>query len=263
MTIEHVTGSSPETVVMVSLGPTKRDLLDMTTAHEPPPELMNADEVWGINGGANIFCGRVAWDVLWVMDYLEGEARREPAYVEHLMRWLDRHQGSHIMTSVAGRFARGGLHEYPLQAIVEETCQWGAGGYQHAYFHNSIPYVLAYAMAIGVKRLYLFGADYAHEELKGRERDRSNAEYWVALARERGMQVILPTTTSLCNANQPAWFYGYPEVPILQRPRVNEPIEKLKRYEKHNQKYLESENVAARIQAYRQIVQPENQEVMP
>jgi len=52
-------------------------------------------------------------------------------------------------------------------------------------------------------------------------------------------------------------------VPILQRPRVNEPIEKAKQYEKNYQEYLESENVAARIQAYGQIVQPENQEVMP
>lgn len=218
--IEHPTGRIPQTVVMLALGPTKRDLLEMTSGHQPPAELMDADELWGINGGVNFFAGRIAYDLLWVMDYLDGEAAREPRYMELMMRWLDRHPRSHIMTSLAGAFARERVHEYPLQEVIERTCDWEeSGGYQHAYFHNSVPYILAYGVTIGVKRMYLFGADYAHEELKGREKDRSNAEYWVALARRSGMQVVLPSSTTLCNTNEAPHFYGYPHLPKITPPR--------------------------------------------
>lgn len=214
--IEHPTGRVPQTVVMLSLGPSKHDALELTAGHEPTAELMEA-EWWGINGGANFFGGRVAYDMLWVMDHLDGEARREPGYIEYLMRWKARFDGQ-IMTSVAGSYAGPGIHEYPLQAVLERVGGWDGGLYQHAYLHNSIPYVIAYAMAIGVKRLILFGADYVHEHLKGRERDRSCAEYWVALARQSGMQIAIPSSSTLCNTNEPPRFYGYPWLPRLNAP---------------------------------------------
>ena len=71
------------------------------------------------------------------------------------------------------------------------------------------------AMSIGVKRIALFGADYSHEASKRREDDRPNAEYWIGFCQARGVQFILPPTTTLLNANRRGWFYGYRDQPRL------------------------------------------------
>lgn len=202
---KHPTGCVPESVMIVALGPTKNDLLDLTTGHEPPELVMDCDEVWGINAGANQLGGRVAYDVLWVMDYLDGEARRLPRYAELLTRWAERH-GSPIITSRGGLFGayREYVREYPLKSVL------AAVGTDNAYFHNSLPYVLAYAYAIGVRRIVLWGADYTHERSKRREEDRANAEYWVGYLRAKGMEIWLPSTTTLCSVSRQPYWYGYP-----------------------------------------------------
>lgn len=206
----HPTGRKPRSVLIVALGPTKLDLLEMTTRHEPPAVVMDVDEVWGINAGANHIAGRVAYDVLWVMDHLDGEERRLPGYAERLKRWLARH-GAPLITSQAGAWSEvEGVHEYPLQWVLDRV------GHENAYFHNSVPYLLAYAWCIGVKELVIWGADYSHERSKRREEDRANAEYWVGWCRARGMTVWLPDVTTLCNSNRGAWFYGYRDQPEIE-----------------------------------------------
>lgn len=202
----HPTGCVPESVLLVALGPTKHDLLEATTAHEPPDDIMGCGEVWGVNAGCNHLAGRVAYDVLFVMDYLDGERRRLPRYGEHLRDW-SRRFGGQIITSEAGGWAgHAGVHEYPLRWVLERT-----GG--DAYFHNSVPYILAYALAIGVQRMTIYGADYSHESSKRREDDRPNAEYWLGFCQAKGMQFSLPPTTTLLNANRRGWFYGYRDQP--------------------------------------------------
>lgn len=207
-TWKHPTGSAPKTVMVVGLGPTKQDLLEITTAHEPNEDIMDVDEVWGINGGANHIAGRVAYDVLWVMDWIEGEARNEPRYARHLEDWTRRHQAPIITSQATGRFAMlESIHEYPLLEVVR------AFGAENAYFHNSIPYIIAYALFIGAKRMILFGSDYHHEAIKRREDDRPCAEYWIGYARAKGMQIIVPSSTTLLNTNRGLWFYGYRDQP--------------------------------------------------
>jgi hypothetical protein len=188
---------------------------------------MDCDEVCGLNGGVNHYAGRMAYDVLWVMDHLEGEARREPRYMEYMQRWLDRHCAP-LITSQRGDWLSHQfrladqypdvkappIYEYPLDLVLSTV------GDSNAYFHNSIPYLLAYALTIGVKRLVIWGADYSHERSKRREDDRANAEYWVGFCRARGMEIWLPETTTLCNQNRGLWFYGYrdqPELPSARR----------------------------------------------
>jgi hypothetical protein len=221
LTWQHPTGRVPESVLIVALGPTKLDLLEMTSAHQPAPLLMDCDEVWGLNGGVNHYAGRMAYDVLWVMDHLEGEARREPQYMEHITRWLDRF-GAPLITSQRGDWmseTESGsgwppIYEYPIDLVLSNV------GDSNAYFHNSIPYLLAYALTIGVKRLVIWGADYSHERSKRREDDRANAEYWVGFCRARGMEIWLPETTTLCNQNRGLWFYGYRDQPELPARRA-------------------------------------------
>ena len=205
---QHPTGKVPKSVLVIALGPTKQGLLELTTKHEPPPEVMDVDELWGMNGGVNHLAGRVAYDVLWIMDHLDGEAHRLPRYAELIRRWQTRF-GSPIITSQAGAWAGSpGVHEYPLAQVLQRF------GNDHAYFHNSVPYILAYALMIGVERLVLWGADYSHEAIKRREDDRANAEYWVGYCRAKGMKVQVPQDTTLLNTDRQPWFYGYREQPL-------------------------------------------------
>lgn len=206
---KHPTGGAPESVLIVALGPTKLDLMELTTAHEPPELVMDVDEVWGLNAGANHLAGRVAYDVLWVMDHLDGEERKLPRYGALLKKWMERHNAP-LITSQAGSWGLlPGVREYPLGLVLEHV------GNNNAYFHNSVPYLLAYALTIGVKRLIVWGADYSHERTKRREEDRANAEYWVGFCRARGMEIWLPDSTSLCNQSRGLWFYGYRDQPAL------------------------------------------------
>lgn len=200
----HPGGKVPDSVLVVALGPSKFDLIEYQTAHEPDQGLQQVDEVWGINAGGNWLSGRVAYDVLWVLDYLDGECARAPAYGRQLEAWAKRHQRP-VITSDAG--GRDWALEYPLEWVVQKLAAYNPAV---PYFHNSIPLVLAYAWAIGVRRLYLWGADYSHESSKRREADRPNAEYWVGWCRALGMEVWMPDTTTLCNSSQGFWVYGYP-----------------------------------------------------
>ena len=201
---QHPTGRAPKTVLITALGPSKHDLIEHQTGHEPDQALHDVDEVWGVNAGANWLSGRVAFDVLWVLDYLEGEAARLPRYVQQLEAWVERHQKP-VITSVAGRYTWA--HEYPLAWVWAHAKQYNPA---EPYLHNSIPMILAYAWALGVEKCYLFGVDYTHERLQRREDDRANAEYWVGWCRAMGMQIIYPETTTFCNANQGFRVYGYP-----------------------------------------------------
>lgn len=204
---KHPTGGNPTSVMIVALGPTKHNLLELTTKHRPDCRLMDFDELWGLNGGVNWFGGRVQFDMLWVMDYLDGEAVKEPEYAKHIKNWIERYQKP-VMTSQAGTWGLNRhVHEYPIERVNQ--CY----DIRRPYYHNSLPYMIAYAGFIGVKTLTIYGADYAHEALKGREEDRSNAEYWIGRVEQAGVTVQLPAESALCNANKGHWYYGYRDQP--------------------------------------------------
>lgn len=193
MTWKHPTGGLPKRVTVVSLGASHQDYVGECLGHDFPATVSDRDETWTINRGINVF----RHDLAFVMDYLDGERRKWPAYGERL--W---HHDKPIITSQADGWPAH-VHIYP-QAEVRRHF-----GPVHDYYHNSIPWVLAYAVWIGVKEITLWGCDYTHPRSTGREDDRANAEYWVAVARERGCQVLIPETSSLCNAIRGPFWYGY------------------------------------------------------
>jgi len=180
---QHPTGILPRSVLVTALGPTKHNLLEDTTRHIPDKRIMEVDEVWGINGGVNWFAGRVSYDLLWVMDHLEGERIKEPEYIQHLMRWIERHDAPVITSRAGGLGLETRIREYPLWEVEDFY------NIKRPYFHNSIPYIVAYAGFIGVKQLVIYGADYSHESLKGREEDRPCAEYWIGRVEQMGVDV--------------------------------------------------------------------------
>ena len=193
---QHPTGGSPESVTIVSLGPTNHDWIGMMTSHEPE---IRTDETWTLNTGLR-WCPA---DLVFVMDDLRWYSERYPAYGRDL-----RAAKVPIITSQTyPDFPRAVA--YPIVQIAESV------GSENAYWHNSVPYMLAYALWIGVKRVYLFGADYTFPGSVARESGRANCEYWVGFLRARGVSVIVPSTTTLLDTRDGPQFYGYLYQPIL------------------------------------------------
>jgi hypothetical protein len=197
-------GKVPDTVLLAALGPSKHQLIEHQTGHQPDEGMMTVDEVWGVNAGANWLSGRVHYDQLFVLDYITGEAAKLPKYVALLEAWSRRH-GKQVITSVAN--GRDWCVEFPLEAVYAKVRAYNPAP---PYFHNSIPLILAYAWAIGVRRVYLWGIDYSYDGLQRREDDRANCEYWIGWCRALGMEIITSTQSTICNSNQGFRVYGYP-----------------------------------------------------
>jgi hypothetical protein len=71
------------------------------------------------------------------------------------------------------------IRHYPLEEVVDEVGM--------AYFNSTVDYMLAYAIYIGVEKLDLYGINFAHESEYLIQRPSS--EYWIGVARGRGMEV--------------------------------------------------------------------------
>lgn len=198
MSWQHPTGRIPARVALVGNGVTHQDYIAECLGHNTPDTVHGRDEVWAINRGGLA----LRHDVLWVMDHVGGEEAKFPRYGENLRR-----HDRPIITSDDLEGWPAHVHSYPLEAVRAHF------GPAHDYYHNSVAYILAYACWLGVREVTLWGCDYHYDGNPAREPDRANAEYWVAVCRERGMAVAVPHTTTLLNANKQPWFYGYRRQP--------------------------------------------------
>jgi hypothetical protein len=193
----HPTGRWPKRVALVSLGVTHQDYVGEWLNHDPADTVYDRDETWTLNRGALVF----RHDLAFIMDYLDGERRKWPRYGAMLAR-----HDKPIITSQADGWPDH-VHLYPQDLVRRHF------GAANDYYHNSVPWILAYAVWIGVREITLWGCDYTHERSTGREDDRANAEYWVALARAHGVAVAIPETSTLCNASRGPHWYGYRDPP--------------------------------------------------
>jgi hypothetical protein len=224
----------PKMVTIVCQGPTQQSYRLLLDDYQR--ELPEA-EVWILNKAARYLRG----DLLWVMDDLEVERRKSGEYFRDLMG-----AGLPIMTCSIDRDStqfvpphmRARVFEYPLLQVID---YWGAkhieatkrglscvhdaiaargvraaGLHCAAYFHNSLPYMLAYAGFIGVTELHLFGADYTYGNQSLREDGRANAEYWIGMLRASGVRVRLSSDTTLLSQHRQPWFYGFARQPVIE-----------------------------------------------
>lgn len=202
----HPTGESPQHVIMLLLGETKRQYADIQSATHPRIFPDDA-EVWTCNAGFRIW----RHDLLFVMDDLALESHKWPGYGADLAM----HDVPILTSAVYTGYYD--LHLYPFREVCEAL---GLVGLDR-YFFNSVPYMLAYAVAIGVKKITLFGADYDHPNNPGREPDRANAEWWLGFARGRGVAVELASDTTLMRAREQGKpLYGYRFDPRISMDRA-------------------------------------------
>jgi hypothetical protein len=183
----------PESVAIVAMGSSAAAYLwEMGRLGTPRAKY---DEVWTCNGMGDILRA----DRIFLMDDLEVQALRAPTnvYVAGLLDYAQR-SDTPIYTA---RNVDGypSLIEYPLEHVLNTTGS--------SYFTNSVPYMLAMAIAVGAKRVGIYGCDYAYGA-NSLEKGRACLEYWCGLAYASGVDVYVPPSSSLMDGGN-ATPYGY------------------------------------------------------
>ena len=201
----------PESVAIVACGESARDFVASFIDKTRVGEI--ADEIWTINRARFAF----KHDKCFSMDPPEYWAKNYPYMAERMKK-----AEAPIITSKAHPDWPMTV-DYPLEFVWEKT--------QSSYFSNSVPYAVAYALAIGVKKLSLFGCDFWFMEAGDTtEIGRSCTEYWLGRCEQAGMHIELATHSTLMglayrNAHKhpdPKFhsfsrhhFYGYDEKPTF------------------------------------------------
>lgn len=208
---QHPTGKVPDTVMLVAHGPSKGDWIQDRISMNP---VLKYDELWTLNAG----CDYVAnIDLLWYMDDLMEQCQRYPGTAAKLKKV----HVPVITTTVYDKLdIPGKQYAYPLAEIINHV-----GGHND-YFINSVPYIIAYAQFIGVKRLIMAGVDYHFPGLEARENGRGCCEFWIGWSTAKGMLVQVTQGSTLLNASQGRPFYGYLRQPIIHYAEESVELEK-------------------------------------
>ena len=162
------------------------------------------DEVWGIN-----FTNEwLKADKIFLMDGIEALSGRGWS------DWAERQKTSTVPIITPVKLPDFPCTvQYPLEWVIETVKEWRE-------FHSTVCYMVAYAIAIGVKRIDLFGCDFEYPDKKvvdeqGNvysnvgETGKSALTFWLGIAVGRGIAVN-NVFGSLLNTGE-GWFYGYPE----------------------------------------------------
>ena len=194
----------PKHVTILGLGPSLSQYVEITK--RVGGRSAYCDEVWAINALGDV----LACDLVFHMDdvriqQLRADARPE-SNIARMLDWM-RSAETPIMTSRAHNdYPR--LVEFPLQDVLNAL--------GHDYFNNTAAYAVAFAIFIGVEKISLFGCDFTYPNAHDAEKGRACVEFWLGFARARGIDVVVPQTSSLLDAicDQADRLYGYDTVDV-------------------------------------------------
>lgn len=196
----------PDRVAIVALGPSCKTFLTESMSNRGMQS--HFDEVWTLNRGFNAF----RHDKLFVMD----DFRWIEQHNENYAKFLENHDKP-IITSTA-------YPEYPMSVpypMVEvlDTIQ------DDVFAVNTVAYMVAYAIHIRVKEVYIYGADFVYPNGDTSEFGGQAVAYLCGMMRGFDMIHIIPGSSTLLYANkvkademgkQAREYYGYHRVKQLQ-----------------------------------------------
>lgn len=159
------------------------------------------DEVWAVNALGDVMnCDR-----LFHMDDVRIQEKRAEnlpdSNIAAMHKWLKDFDGPVYTSHVEPGYSN--LIRYPIEAVVHDL---GV-----AYFNSTVAYAIALAIHERCQSITLFGCDFTYPNAHHAERGRACVEFWVAMARSRGIVVTFPPTTSLMDACEgpDAAYYGF------------------------------------------------------
>ncbi len=164
------------------------------------------DEVWAINALGNV----IDCDLVFHMDDVrvqEVRAAAAPASnIAAMVQWMKTSRVP-IMTS-RKHPDYPALIEFPLEDVLNHL--------GHDYFNSTAAYAVAFAIHVGARKISVFGMDFSYAKSHDAEKGRGCVEYWLGQAQARGIEIGLPTTTTLMDACAPRAerLYGYDTVDV-------------------------------------------------
>ena len=189
----------PDHVVILGLGPSLDQYTNLVKRIGNRKWL--ADEVWAINMLGDLF----QCDYIFHMDDIRIQEVRAKALPESniaaMVDWMKTSK-TPIITS-RGHEDYPALVEFPLEDVLNEL--------KYDYFNSTAAYAVAYAIFLGVKKISIFGCDYTYPNSNQAEKGRGCVEFWLGMAAERGIKIVIPQKSSLMDAlcDQQERFYGY------------------------------------------------------
>lgn len=195
----HPTNKAPKTISLLCLGNSRLHYEAACLQSDLSPVLADTDEVWTLNRGGMFY----QHDLLWIMDHIQGEADKYPAYGAALWK-----HDKPIITSDNCEGWPDHVYQFPFDHVWNWLRQH-VNPMHGDWYHNSLAYILTYAAFIGVKEIRVFGADY-HNHSSGMVEDgHPNVAYWVGKLECTGMVVKPVENSFFLNANQRDYIYGY------------------------------------------------------
>ena len=192
--------ASPGHVVIVGLGPSCEAWPDL--AKRVGGASAFCDEVWGINAIGDVLrCDRIIhMDDVRIQE-IRAESRPE-SNIANMLKWMKVHPGPIYTSRVHPDYP--GLVEYPLIDVLN-SC----GGV--AYLNNTGAAAIALAIHLGVKQITCFGMDYTYADAHSSEKGRACTEFYLGIAKARGIEIGLPSGTSLMDScvGEQRRLYGY------------------------------------------------------
>ena len=159
------------------------------------------DETWAINALGDVF----ACDLVIHMDDIRIQLIRTAAApatnIAVMVNWLKTSKVPVVTSRAHPDYPA--LVEFPLEDVLNHL--------GHDYFNNTSAYAIALAIHVGATKISCFGLDYSYDSTHKAEKGRACVEFWLGQAHARGIEIALPTNTSLMDSNCPqaARLYGY------------------------------------------------------
>jgi SAM-dependent methyltransferase len=189
----------PNHVAILGLGPSVTSFLEFTKRLGGRSSF--CDEVWGINALGDVFdCDRVFhMDDIRIQELRATE--RPDSNISSMVHWLRTHKKPVYTSQPHPEYPC--LVPYPLEYVVNNT------GY--AYMNSTAAHAVAFAVAMGVKKLSLFGMDFTYANSHHSEKGRGCVEFWLGFAAARGIAISIPQRSSLMDGCEPdrGRPYGY------------------------------------------------------
>ena len=191
---------SPKTVALVCMGPSVVDYLTATLTQEFNHKWV--DEVWVINMACNSFRADV---VFWMDDLIQQHEFRAPL-IDALNHW-----GVPVITSKAHPELVPKSYDYP----IDDVARIAIPILGKPYLNNGVAMAIGYALHIGVKKMFIYGADFSYPNRDFAEPGQACTETWITIASTKGMEFALSPGTSLMDTVRDHGIYGYTDQPPI------------------------------------------------
>lgn len=170
----------PKTVAILALGPSNREFLLASCSKKG---FLAVDEIWTCNTASRAFRS----DRIFVMDDLRSVERKFPEWAAELktetVPILTCRPYPEYPTSVP----------YPIEEVKDCI--------KDDLFTTSVAYMIGLAIYYKVSAAYIYGADYWYPNAVAAESGLGCVGYLLGIAKERGVDFMIPNTSTLLDAH--------------------------------------------------------------